>query len=122
MDLAEQDEQLLVVTQNGFGKKTSVSQYKQQRRGGMGVLTYNKAMFKKTGALIGAAIVNDDDDIMLINSEGILIRVEASEISKMGRATMGVKVMNVGGETQIIAMAKLAKDDEDDDVEEEKEV
>jgi len=125
MDLAEPDEQLLVVTQNGYGKKTPVSEYNVQRRGGMGVLTYNKAMIKKTGVLIGAAIVNDDDDVMLINSDGILIRVEASEISKMGRATMGVKVMNVGGETQIIAMAKVAKDDdegEEEKVEEEKEV
>jgi len=83
----------------------------------MGVLTYNKAMFKKTGALIGAAIVNDDYDIMLINSEGILIRVEASKISKIGRATKGVKVMNVGEDTQIIAMAKVAKED-DEEVEE----
>ena len=113
MDLAEQDEQLLVVTQNGFGKKTSVSQYKTQRRGGMGVLTYNKSMIKRTGALIGAAIISDDNDVMLINSDGILIRVEASEISKMGRATKGVKVMNVGEDTQIIAMAKVAKEDDD---------
>jgi len=113
MDLAYPEEQLLVVTQNGFGKKTSVSEYKTQKRGGMGVLTYNKAMFKKTGALIGAAIINDDDDIMLINSDGILIRVEAPDISKMGRATKGVKVMNVSDETKIIAMAKVAKEEED---------
>jgi DNA gyrase subunit A len=114
MDLADPDEQLLVITQNGFGKKTPVSEYKTQKRGGMGVLTYNKAMFKKTGALIGAAIVSDGDDIMLINSDGILIRVEASEISKMGRATKGVKVMNVSDETTIIAMAKAAKEDDED--------
>jgi len=117
MDLAYPEEQLLVVTQNGFGKKTSVSEYKTQKRGGMGVLTYNKAMFKKTGALIGAAIINDDDDIMLINSDGILIRVEAPDISKMGRATKGVKVMNVSDETKIIAMAKVAKEEEEDGAE-----
>ena len=118
MDLADPDEQLLVVTQNGFGKKTSVSEYKTQKRGGMGVLTYNKSMFKKTGELIGAAIINDGDDIMLINSDGILIRVEASEISKMGRATKGVKVMNVSEETKIIAMAKAAREDEEENAEE----
>ena len=118
MDLADPGEQLLVVTQNGYGKKTPVSEYKTQKRGGMGVLTYNKAMFKKTGPLIGAAIISDDDDIMLINSDGILIRVEASEISKMGRATKGVKVMNVSEETTIIAMAKVAKEDEEDGAEE----
>ena len=115
MDLAEPDEQLLVVTQNGYGKKTPVGEYKIQKRGGMGVLTYNKSMFKKTGALVGAAVVNDDDDLMLINSDGILIRVEASEISKLSRATKGVKVMNVGEETQIIAMAKIAKEEEEEE-------
>jgi DNA gyrase subunit A len=114
MDLAEPDEQLLVVTENGFGKKTPVGEYNIQKRGGMGVLTYNKAMFKKTGALVGAAIVNDDDDIMLINSDGILIRVGASEVSKLSRATKGVKVMKVGDEGQIIAMAKVAKDEDED--------
>ena len=114
MDLADPDAQLLVVSQNGFGKKTPISEYKTQRRGGMGVLTYNKAMFKKTGELVGAAIVSDEDDIMLINSDGILIRVDASEISKMGRATKGVKLMNVGEETKIIAMAKAAKEEDDD--------
>ena len=113
MDLADPEEQLLVVTQNGFGKKTPVGEYNVQRRGGMGVLTYNKAMIKKTGELVGAAIVNDDDDIMLINSDGILIRLEASDVSKMGRATKGVKVMNVGEETTIIAMAKAAREEEE---------
>ena len=117
MDLAEPDAQLLVVSQNGFGKKTSVSEYNIQKRGGMGVLTYNKDMFKATGALVGAAVISDDDDIMLINSVGILIRVEAAEISKMGRATKGVKVMNVGEDTKIIAMAKVAKDEEEDEEE-----
>jgi len=117
MDLAYPDEQLLVVTQNGFGKKTPVGEYKTQKRGGMGVLTYNKGMFKKTGALIGAAIISDDDDVMLINSDGILIRVESQDISKMGRATKGVKVMNVSDETKIIAMAKVAKEEEEDGAE-----
>ncbi|MCL2112071.1 MAG: DNA gyrase subunit A [Clostridiales bacterium] len=118
MDLAEQDEQLLVVTQNGFGKKTPVSEYNIQKRGGMGVLTYNKAMFKKTGELVGAAVVSDEDDIMLINSDGILIRIEASEISKLSRATKGVKIMRVGEEGQIIAMAKAAKEEEEGEEEE----
>ena len=119
MDLADPEEQLLVVSQNGYGKKTPVSEYNVQKRGGMGVLTYNKSLLKKTGFLIGATIVNDDDDLMLINSDGILIRVEASGISKMGRATMGVKVMNVSEETKIIAMAKVAKDDEEEGADEE---
>jgi DNA gyrase subunit A len=115
MDLAEIDEELLVVTQNGYGKKTSVRDYKIQTRGGKGVLTYNKAKFKKTGELIGASVVSDDDEIMLINSDSILIRIESSDISKLGRATQGVKIMKVGDDAKIIAMAKVAKEDDDDE-------
>ncbi|GHU67593.1 hypothetical protein AGMMS49983_19000 [Clostridia bacterium] len=115
MNLGDPEEQLLVVTQNGFGKQTPILDYKIQKRGGMGVLTYNKSMFKKTGELVGATIVNDDDEIMLINSDGILIRVGAQDIRKMGRATKGVKVMNVDGDTKIIAMAKIAKEEDDAD-------
>jgi DNA gyrase subunit A len=115
MELAEKDEELLVVTQNGFGKRTAVEDYKLQTRGGKGLLTYDKAKFKKTGALIGAMVVNEDDEILLINSDGIIIRVNAGEVSKLSRATQGVKIMKVGDSTNIIAMAKVIRDDEDDE-------
>jgi DNA gyrase subunit A len=114
MELAEQDEELLVVTQNGFGKRTAVEDYKVQTRGGKGLLTYDKAKFKKTGALIGAMVVNEDDEILLINSDGIIIRINAGEVSKLGRATQGVKIMKVGENTNIIAMAKVIREDEAD--------
>jgi DNA gyrase subunit A len=117
MELAEKDEELLVVTQNGFGKRTAVEDYKIQSRGGKGLLTYDKAKFKKTGALIGAMVVNEDDEILLINSDGIIIRVNAGEVSKLSRATQGVKIMKVGDSTNIIAMAKVIRDDEDDEAE-----
>ncbi len=115
MELVEPGEELLVVTKNGFGKRTPVEDYKIQERGGKGLLTYDKAKFKKTGELIGAMVVNEDDEILLINSEGIIIRIKANEISKLGRATQGVKIMKVEDETNIIAMAKVIKDDEDSD-------
>jgi DNA gyrase subunit A len=115
MDLAAPEETLLVVTQFGYGKKTAVGDYTVQRRGGMGLLTYDKKKIKKTGELIGACVVSGDDDVMLINSDGILIRIGASDISKLGRATQGVKIMKVGEDTQIIAMAKAAKEEEDDE-------
>jgi DNA gyrase subunit A len=114
MELAEQDEELLVVTQNGFGKRTAVEDYKIQARGGKGLLTYDKGKFKKTGALIGAMVVNEDDEILLINSDGIIIRINAGEISKLGRATQGVKIMKVGENTNIIAMAKVIREDDED--------
>ena len=114
MELGEKDEQLLVVTENGFGKRTPVLDYKVQTRGGKGMLTYDKAKFKKTGQLIGATIVDEDDEIMLINSNGIIIRIKAGQVSQLGRTTQGVRIMKVTDETKIIAMAKVIHDDEDD--------
>ena len=120
MELAEKDEELLVVTQNGYGKRTPVEEYKVQTRGGKGLLTYDKAKFKKTGELIGAMVVNDDDEILLINSDGIIIRIKASEVSRLGRATQGVKIMRVEEAANIITMAKVIKeDDENENMEDE---
>ncbi len=115
MELVEPGQELLVVTQKGYGKRTKVEEYKTQVRGGKGLLTYDKAKFKKTGELVGAMVVDDDDDIMLINSDGIIIRMQASEVSRLGRATQGVKIMSVAGDANIIAMAKLAREEEMDE-------
>ncbi|MGN0710216.1 MAG: DNA gyrase subunit A [Anaerovoracaceae bacterium] len=118
MELVEENEELLVVTKNGYGKRTPVEDYKVQVRGGKGLLTYDKAKFKKTGELIGAMVVNEDDEIMLINSDGIIIRIKASEVSRLGRATQGVKIMRVDDNANIIAMAKVIKTDEEREEEE----
>ena len=115
MQLVEPGQELLVVTRNGFGKRTRVEDYKIQTRGGKGLLTYDKAKFKKTGELVGAMVVSEDDDIMLINSDGIIIRMKASEVSRLGRATQGVKIMSVNEDANIIAMAKVAREDDLDD-------
>lgn len=112
MELVENNEELLVVTKNGYGKRTPVEDYKVQVRGGKGLLTYDKAKFKKTGELIGAMVVNEDDEIMLINSDGIIIRIRAGEVSRLGRATQGVKIMRVDDDANIIAMAKVIKEDD----------
>jgi DNA gyrase subunit A len=113
MELAELTEELLVVTKNGFGKRTPVEDYRLQARGGKGLLTYDKSKFKKTGELIGAMVVNEGDEVLLINSEGIIIRINAGDVSKLGRATQGVKIMKVGTDTNIIAMAKVIPEDGD---------
>ncbi len=118
MELVSTNEELLVVTQNGYGKRTPVEDYKVQVRGGKGLLTYDKAKFKKTGELIGAMVVNEDDEIMLINSDGIIIRIRAGEVSRLGRATQGVKIMRVDDDANIIAMAKVIKEDDEKDSEE----
>ncbi|WP_206460142.1 DNA gyrase subunit A [Anaerovorax sp. IOR16] len=115
MELAEKEEELLVVTQAGYGKRTAVKDYKVQARGGKGLLTYDKGKFGKTGELIGAMVVNENDEILLINSDGIIIRIKASEVSRLGRATQGVKIMKVKDDANIIAMAKVVREDEDED-------
>lgn len=115
MELVEPKQELLVVTENGYGKRTPVEDYKIQVRGGKGLLTYDKAKFKKTGALIGAMVVDEEDEVLMINSEGIIIRIRASEVSKLGRATQGVKIMRVEDETKIVAMAKVIKEEDDED-------
>ncbi|MBR0417233.1 MAG: DNA gyrase subunit A [Firmicutes bacterium] len=115
MELAEKKEELLVVTKNGYGKRTPVREYKIQARGGKGLLTYDKSKFDKTGELVGAMVVADDDEVFLINSDGIIIRIKANEVSKLGRTTQGVKIMKVEEGSEIVAMAKGPRDDEEED-------
>ncbi len=112
MELAEKNEELLVVTRNGYGKRTPVKDYKIQARGGKGLLTYDKSKFEKTGELIGAMIVNDDDEVFLINSDGIIIRISASEVSRLGRTTQGVRIMKVEGDSEIVTMARAPREEE----------
>lgn len=107
MELVQPHEELMVATQKGYGKRTPVSEYKVQTRGGKGLLTYDKSKFKKTGELIGAMVVTDEDEMLLINSDGIIIRIKARDVSKLGRATQGVKIMRVSKNENIIAMAKV---------------
>lgn len=113
MDILADDKEILVVTQNGYGKRTPVKDYTIQARGGKGVLTYNKSKFSKTGELIGAKVVDQDDEILLINSDGIIIRIRAEEVSKLSRSTQGVKIMRVDDDANIVAMAKVIKEEVD---------
>ena len=121
MNLVHEGQELLVVTEKGFGKRTPIEEYKTQTRGGKGMLTYDKSKFKKTGALIGATTVEDDDDVMLINSDGIIIRINAGEVSRLGRATQGVKIMKVKDEANIISMTKVIQEDEEEEKADKKE-
>lgn len=114
MDILVDDKEILVVTQNGYGKRTPVKDYTIQARGGKGVLTYNKSKFSKTGELIGAKVVDEDDEILLINSDGIIIRIRAEEVSKLSRSTQGVKIMRVDDDANIVAMAKVIREEEVD--------
>ena len=110
----EQKRKMLVITENGFGKRTALEEYRLQARGGKGVATYDKTKFDKTGRLVGATLVSDEDEVMVINSNGIIIRIRAEEVSKSGRTTQGVKIMKVEKGNRIVSFAKVV--DEDDAV------
>ncbi len=113
MELVQPGEELLVVTRNGYGKRTPVEEYKVQVRGGKGMLTYDKSKFKKTGELVSAMVVGQDDEVLLINSDGIIIRIKASDVSIFGRATQGVKIMKVKEAANIISVAKVINEEEE---------
>lgn len=100
------ERELLVMTKKGFGKRTSLDEYRLQTRGGKGVSTYDKTKFSKTGELVGATLVSKDDEIMLINSNGVIIRIRANEISKSGRTTQGVKIMKVESGDEIVSLQR----------------
>ena len=96
MQVENQGEYLLLVSENGMGKRTLFSEFKAQNRGGKGVLCYK--ITEKTGNLIGAKLTDEDNEIMLITNEGIIIRIKVSDISVIGRNTSGVKLMNIDSE------------------------
>ena len=105
MNIVTPEEELLVISENGFGKRTLVSEYSLQHRGGKGVITYKVS--DKTGKLVGARIVKDGDEMILINSNGIVIRLSVAGISTTSRNTMGVTLMKNGEGDNIVAIAKI---------------
>ena len=108
---------VLVVSENGFGKRTSADEYKIQTRGGKGVTTYK--ISEKTGKVAGIHVVDDSNDIMLITSEGTIIRMAAADINTLGRATKGVTMMRMDEGVKIVGVA-LTEHEEPVDEEEEK--
>ena len=105
MEIAPADAELFVVTENGYGKRTSVSDYPEQNRGGMGVKTIQ--VTEKKGRLAGMKIVQPQHELMIISQEGVVIRVKAEDISRLGRSTQGVKVMNVADSDRVSALARV---------------
>ena len=106
MDIAVEGEDLLVISENGFGKRTPITEYKRQKRGGTGLITYK--LSEKTGKVIGATICKIDDELMLINTSGVAIRINVSDISVTSRSTMGVTLMRTTEEEKIAAIAKIS--------------
>ena len=98
---------LLAITENGFGKRTELDEYRVQIRGGKGVITYK--ITPKTGELVGIKIVNDDDDIMMITDTGTIIRLNVNEISVLGRSTQGVTLMRTN-EGKVVSLEKITEE------------
>ena len=115
MQLNTQGYYLLVVSENGMGKRTSVSEFTCQNRGGKGVKCYK--ITEKTGNVIGAKAVNEENEIMMITTEGIIIRLQCSDISILGRITSGVKLINLSDGVTVASFAKVREKEEEKDKE-----
>ncbi len=116
MDTCTNCQYVLNVTERGFGKRTEVEEYRNQTRAGKGVLTYR--VTDKTGPLVGMEIVDEDGDVLLINSDGSIIRMHVDEISILGRATQGVTLMRMSEDVQVVGTAKAERYDEAEEVDE----
>ena len=104
------DEEILVVSENGYGKRSSIDDYRITNRGGKGVKTIS--ITEKTGGLVAIKNVSDMDDLMIINKSGIAIRMNVEDLRTMGRATQGVKVINIKENDSIAAVAKVMKEED----------
>ena len=119
MQLHTQGSHLLIVSENGLGKRTSIDEFKVQNRGGKGVKCYK--ITSKTGNIVGVKAVNEDNEIMMITTEGIIIRTMCNQISELGRITSGVKLMDIDKDSDV-KVASIAKVRESNDIVSENEV
>ena len=111
MGASIEDTTLLIVTENGFGKRTELDEYKVQARGGKGVITYK--ITEKTGKVAAMKLVSENDDVIIISDDGTIIRINASEISILGRATQGVTLMRLSEGSKVVGMARVIREEED---------
>ena len=116
MQMCSQGEQILIVSANGLGKRTQMEEFTSQNRGGKGVKCYK--ITEKTGEVVGAKAVSEDDEIMIINTEGIVIRMECKGISVLGRITSGVKLINLRENEIVASIAKVKETEDAEEVEE----
>ncbi|MCQ2751711.1 MAG: DNA gyrase subunit A [Coriobacteriales bacterium] len=106
LEIASDEDDLFVITENGYGKRTPIKDYNSKHRGGKGVDTIKKT--DKKGSIACMKIINDSHDLMIISEEGVMIRVKATDISRLGRVTQGVKVMNLNDNDRVVAVARMS--------------
>ena len=107
-EVSEDNKLLLVVTENGYGKKTSISEYRETKRGSKGVKTIN--LSEKSGKVIGFKSTDNDKDLMIITENGIIIRMDVNNISEMGRVTKGVKLINLKNNNKVASISIINKE------------
>ena len=108
----DMESNILVVSENGYGKRSSLEDYRITNRGGKGVKTIS--ITDKTGNLVSIKNVTDEDDLMIINKSGVAIRLAVEDLRVMGRATQGVRLINLKGNDSIAAVAKVMREDEEE--------
>jgi len=116
MQLISQGEDLLIISERGFGKRTKMEQFTPQRRGGKGVKFYK--IMGKTGNVVGMKAVYPDNEMIIISTEGVIIRIRVGDVSRYGRVTSGVKIMNMDTDINIASIARI-KEVINDDIDEE---
>jgi len=116
MDIVKEDLYVLCVSENGYGKLSASDLYRPQKRGGKGVQTYK--VTKKTGELVGFCVIDRDGEIMMINNQGVVIKLEGHDITAVGRNTQGVRLMKLKSDESIATISKVYKEDSVDDEEE----
>ncbi len=116
MQLSDQGEYLLFVSENGYGKRTAMSEFKAQNRGGKGVKCYN--IIEKTGNVVGMKAVDTENELLMITTAGIVIRISCEDISVLGRITSGVKLMNISEENISVASIAKVRETEEEEAEE----
>ena len=112
----DEESNILVVSERGYGKRSKLEDYRVTNRGGKGVKTLN--ISEKTGELVAIKNVDDSNDLMIINKSGIVIRLAVEDLRVMGRATQGVKLINIKDSDSIAAVAKVPHEEDEEDLEE----
>jgi DNA gyrase subunit A len=103
---------LLTVTENGFGKRTGIDEYRVQSRGGLGIINIHTT--DRNGHVVGVAHVRDQDQVMLITQQGKVLRTVMADVRAIGRATQGVRLIEIEPDDRVVSIARLAEQDEED--------
>ena len=117
LDVAAEDKRLLTITENGYGKRTPLSEYRIQNRGGSGVIDIKTT--ERNGAVVGALLVEEEDRVMLISQSGVIIKIGVNNIRDQGRNTLGVTVMRIQEDDRIVSVAKVIEEEDEDNNSEE---